>query len=129
MENLRHLLSTYNPDEALYFGCRFKPFSKKGYMSGGAGYILSRYSCMFHANLETSTFREAVKQIVPAFNDSEICPQKNENLEDVKIGDCAAKLNFTFVDTRDEKVNHISDSPRPVESGINPGSRGYGTLV
>lgn len=31
----------HNPSEAVYFGCRFKPFVKQGYMSGGAGYVLS----------------------------------------------------------------------------------------
>lgn len=28
--------------EPIYFGCRFKPFVKQGYMSGGAGYVLSK---------------------------------------------------------------------------------------
>jgi len=26
----------------MYFGCRFKPYVKQGYMSGGAGYVLGR---------------------------------------------------------------------------------------
>ena len=54
-----------------------------------------------------SVFREAVRRIVPAFDNPKICPQKNENLEDVKIGHCAEKLGFTFVDTRDAKVRVI----------------------
>ena len=29
-------------EEPVYFGCKFKPFTKQGYMSGGAGYILSK---------------------------------------------------------------------------------------
>lgn len=42
LENLRYMLSSYEPSKAIYFGCRFKPFVKQGYMSGGAGYVLSR---------------------------------------------------------------------------------------
>lgn len=36
------MLMVHNPSEPVYFGCRFKPFVKQGYMSGGAGYVLSR---------------------------------------------------------------------------------------
>jgi hypothetical protein len=37
VENLRYMLSDYNSSEPTYFGCRFKPYVKQGYMSGGAG--------------------------------------------------------------------------------------------
>uniref|UniRef100_A0A4W3GKK6 N-acetylgalactosaminide beta-1,3-galactosyltransferase n=1 Tax=Callorhinchus milii TaxID=7868 RepID=A0A4W3GKK6_CALMI len=40
--NLRWLLSAHSPDRPVYFGKRFKPYVKQGYMSGGAGYVLSR---------------------------------------------------------------------------------------
>ncbi|QQP41194.1 Uncharacterized protein FKW44_015482 [Caligus rogercresseyi] len=42
VENLRYLLQNYSSSDPLHFGCRFKPFTKSGYMSGGAGYVLSR---------------------------------------------------------------------------------------
>ncbi|OCT92885.1 hypothetical protein XELAEV_18015951mg [Xenopus laevis] len=42
MDNLRWMLSNYTPDQPIYFGKRFKPYIKQGYMSGGAGYVLSR---------------------------------------------------------------------------------------
>lgn len=44
MENLRYLLMGYDKNKSLYIGCRFKPFSKSGFMSGGAGYILTKSS-------------------------------------------------------------------------------------
>ncbi|OWA53078.1 putative Glycoprotein-N-acetylgalactosamine 3-beta-galactosyltransferase 1 [Hypsibius exemplaris] len=42
MENLRRFLSNYSHADPLYFGCQFSPFTPQGYMSGGAGYVLSR---------------------------------------------------------------------------------------
>ena len=42
MENLRYLLSGYNETEPIWFGCEFKVIVKDGYMSGGAGYVLSK---------------------------------------------------------------------------------------
>ena len=42
MENLRFMLLAYSPNDPVYFGCKFRPFTKQGYMSGGSGYVLSR---------------------------------------------------------------------------------------
>ncbi|MPC09079.1 Glycoprotein-N-acetylgalactosamine 3-beta-galactosyltransferase 1 [Portunus trituberculatus] len=35
MENMRYMLSTYDSSLPIYFGSRFKKFTKQGYMSGG----------------------------------------------------------------------------------------------
>uniref|UniRef100_A0A672IML3 Glycoprotein-N-acetylgalactosamine 3-beta-galactosyltransferase 1 n=1 Tax=Salarias fasciatus TaxID=181472 RepID=A0A672IML3_SALFA len=42
VENLRYILSRLDPEKPLYLGRRFRPFVRQGYMSGGAGYVLSR---------------------------------------------------------------------------------------
>ena len=42
VDNLRHFLSEQNSSEPVYFGHHFKSFTKQGYMSGGAGYCLSK---------------------------------------------------------------------------------------
>ena len=42
LENLRFMLSAYNSSEPIWFGCEFDVIVKEGYMSGGAGYVLSK---------------------------------------------------------------------------------------
>ena len=42
IENLRYLLKDHNYSHPLYFGRKFKPHVNQGYMSGGAGYVLSK---------------------------------------------------------------------------------------
>lgn len=42
VENLRFMLQHHNHSDPVYFGCKFKPYVKQGYMSGGAGYVLSK---------------------------------------------------------------------------------------
>ena len=42
VENLRYMLQSYDPAEAIWFGCKYHPYVERGYMSGGAGYVLSR---------------------------------------------------------------------------------------
>lgn len=38
----RYLLKDYDTSLPMYFGRKFKQFVKQGYMSGGAGYVLSK---------------------------------------------------------------------------------------
>ena len=42
MENLRNLLAPMDPDQKIYIGHAFRSRSGGTWMSGGAGYILSR---------------------------------------------------------------------------------------
>jgi glycoprotein-N-acetylgalactosamine 3-beta-galactosyltransferase len=37
VENLRYMVSNYSSEEAIWFGCKYKPYVTQGYMSGGAG--------------------------------------------------------------------------------------------
>lgn len=87
VENLRFMLSAYKPTEPIYLGCRFKPFVKQGYMSGGAGYVLSK---------------EAVKRFVEkAIPDKDKCRQDHGGAEDVEIGICLEKVGVKAGDSRD----------------------------
>ena len=42
IENLKAFLQQHDPSDPIQFGCKLIQIVKKGYMSGGAGYVLSR---------------------------------------------------------------------------------------
>lgn len=90
LENLRYFLSSHDPLKPIWFGCKFKPYVKSGYMSGGAGYVLSK---------------EALKRFVERGLSSEH-PEKcydpeETGAEDVDMGLCMEALNVTAGDSRD----------------------------
>lgn len=84
LDNLRWLLSKYNPEQPIYFGRRFKPYVKQGYMSGGAGYVLSK---------------EALRRFVDAFK-TEKCTHSS-SIEDLALGRCMEIINVEAGDSRD----------------------------
>ncbi|VDD97294.1 unnamed protein product [Enterobius vermicularis] len=87
VENLRFMLLAYSPDAPIYFGCKFKMYMKQGYMSGGAGYVLSR---------------EAVKRFVEdGLTDSHKCKASNTGAEDAEIGKCLQNVGVIAGDSRD----------------------------
>ncbi|KAI1719550.1 fringe-like domain-containing protein [Ditylenchus destructor] len=92
LENLRFMLLAYSPKEPIYFGCKFKPFVKQGYMSGGSGYVLSR---------------EAVRRFVAeAIPDSSRCKKSDSGAEDAEIGKCLANVGVVAGDSRDSNGRH-----------------------
>ena len=83
------MLQTYNATKPLYFGCKFKPYVSQGYMSGGAGYVLSK---------------EALERFVKhGVNDETglICRPDGNVPEDVELGKCMENLDVKAGDTRD----------------------------
>lgn len=108
-ENLRYMLYPYSSSYPIYFGCRFKPFVKQGYMSGGAGYVLSKEAVI-----------RFIEQAIP---DKSKCREDGDGAEDVEMGElkflvfffflekilkcclflgkCLANVNVTAADTRD----------------------------
>ncbi|XP_068140312.1 glycoprotein-N-acetylgalactosamine 3-beta-galactosyltransferase 1-like [Drosophila tropicalis] len=85
VENLRYMLYPYNPQTSIYFGCKFN--LGQVYMSGGAGYVLSR---------------EALRQFVEkGIGNPKICLPGTVENEDIEVGRCMANLNVTAGDSRD----------------------------
>ncbi|XP_068606573.1 glycoprotein-N-acetylgalactosamine 3-beta-galactosyltransferase 1-A [Brachionichthys hirsutus] len=84
VDNLRWILSNRTPEEAIYFGKRFKPYTKQGYMSGGAGYVLSK---------------EALKRFVEGFR-TKVCTHTTP-VEDLALGQCLEKMGVQAGDSRD----------------------------
>ncbi|KAL7832795.1 hypothetical protein SRHO_G00298130 [Serrasalmus rhombeus] len=84
VDNLRWVLSNHSPDEPIYFGRRFKPYTKQGYMSGGAGYVLSK---------------EALKRFVEGFR-TKVCTHTS-SVEDLALGQCMEKMGVQAGDSRD----------------------------
>lgn len=84
VDNLRLVLASHSPDEPVYFGRRFKPYVKQGYMSGGAGYVLSK---------------EALRRFVDGFK-SEKCTHTS-SVEDLAMGQCMQKMGVVAGDSRD----------------------------
>uniref|UniRef100_A0A8C5LNJ7 N-acetylgalactosaminide beta-1,3-galactosyltransferase n=1 Tax=Leptobrachium leishanense TaxID=445787 RepID=A0A8C5LNJ7_9ANUR len=88
MENLRLMLSNYTPDQPIYFGKRFKLFVNQGYMSGGAGYVLSK---------------ESLKRFVDGFREGKANCSHNSPVEDLELGKCMEAMGVMAADTRDSE--------------------------
>ncbi|XP_051499697.1 glycoprotein-N-acetylgalactosamine 3-beta-galactosyltransferase 1-B-like [Apus apus] len=84
--NLRWLLAAHSPQRPVYLGKRFRPWARQGYMSGGAGYVLSR---------------EALRRFVGAVA-SGTCDHTSA-VEDVALGQCLEKLGVEAGDSRDPR--------------------------
>ncbi|XP_047736732.1 glycoprotein-N-acetylgalactosamine 3-beta-galactosyltransferase 1-like [Hyalella azteca] len=90
VENLRYMLSLYNPEIPIYFGCKFKKFYPHGFMSGGGGNVLSR-----------GAVRKFVEE---ALKKPKKCKATEEKgAEDVEMGKCLTSVGVLAGDSRDER--------------------------
>ncbi|XP_071097861.1 glycoprotein-N-acetylgalactosamine 3-beta-galactosyltransferase 1-like [Haliotis cracherodii] len=86
MENLKFLLSHYDPTEGVYVGHLFKKYTKWGYMSGGAGYVISRQA-----------LRLLVEQ---GYNKKNTCAKSGKD-EDVEVASCLHNVGVPVHNTLD----------------------------
>ncbi|KAG8174435.1 hypothetical protein JTE90_025033 [Oedothorax gibbosus] len=87
VENLRHMLEPHSPDSPVYFGRQFHRHTTQGYMSGGAGYVLSR-----------AALRRFVER---GLNKPTLCRSDDGGLEDVELGICLKHSGVAAGDSRD----------------------------
>lgn len=88
VENLRHLLRGYNSSDGVWFGRRSRLYVANGYMSGGAGYVLSRAAL--------------IRLVEHGLPDATKCSPGHEGDEDVQIGRCLQNIGVVTGDSRDE---------------------------
>lgn len=96
VDNLRWVLANHTPEEPIYFGRRFKPYTKQGYMSGGAGYVLSK---------------EALRRFVEGFT-NKVCTHTTA-VEDLAMGQCMEKVGVLAGDSRDSLLRETFHTFRP----------------
>ncbi len=81
IDNLKNFVSHYDSESAIYFGCKFK-VNEVVYMSGGAGYVLSR-----------EALKRFVKQSISNHTDTEFCKAySDDGAEDLEIGKCLQNI-------------------------------------
>ncbi|KAH8393672.1 hypothetical protein KR200_009333 [Drosophila serrata] len=90
MENMRLMLQPYSPDTPIYFGSTFN-LSSEIYMSGGAGYVLSR---------------KAVELFVNATGENSVCEPGASGTEDFEMGRCMELLKVKAGESRDLYGRH-----------------------
>ncbi|XP_068140299.1 glycoprotein-N-acetylgalactosamine 3-beta-galactosyltransferase 1 [Drosophila tropicalis] len=85
MENLRYMLSYYDPDMPVYFGYKMTRYNVS-YMSGGASYVLSRQALN--------------RFMLQAYPSEIICPQpKKMGIEDFYMGICLQNVGVHLIDS------------------------------
>ena len=85
MENLRFFLLTKNPEKAVFYGQHFSGSEvRQGFVSGGAGYVVSREALRRFGNREPG-----------------VCAEDTPSGEDVEFARCMERLHVRVGDSRD----------------------------
>ncbi|VDD97300.1 unnamed protein product [Enterobius vermicularis] len=102
---LRYFLYNQSCEEPVYFGGRLDAEIKNGYMSGGAGYVLSRYA-----------LKKFVTEGLPDRNN---CAFYNKLYEDVELARCLEKIGVQRGESRDVEKKHrfLAESPEALIAG------------
>lgn len=110
VENLRYLLSKHNPNEPGHLGYLFKKFLTSGYMSGGAGYVISNTG--FRMMLEKGLLKENCS--IPSE------PEDPESSEDVETGRCLEKVGVPVISSLDSEGRETFHPYPPYKHLVGP---------
>ncbi|XP_017053554.1 glycoprotein-N-acetylgalactosamine 3-beta-galactosyltransferase 1 isoform X2 [Drosophila ficusphila] len=105
MENLRHMLMSYSPDELIYFGCKLRSPNGQIFMHDASGIVFSR---------------AALKRFsLAALTNESICSsEKRGNEATEELGRCLTNVNVIPGNSRDELLGHRF---LPFESDVHLG--------
>lgn len=88
MENLRHMLKSFDATKAIGFGCKLKSTDvKQGYFSDEVGYVLSK---------------NALIQLIDGIQSDEKCKSSADRSSDVRISKCLEEMNVILDTGNDE---------------------------
>ncbi|OQV14463.1 putative Glycoprotein-N-acetylgalactosamine 3-beta-galactosyltransferase 1 [Hypsibius exemplaris] len=111
VENLRLFLSNHSATEAVYFGNEFSHDIPGGFLSGGAGYVLSK---------------TAVQLIVEKGFDTGLCDLADHEVEEHRLAQCAGKVG---VRQDGDTIDHLGRGrffPYGPEKHFTPGNEDLG---
>ena len=87
MDNMRQLLSNFNPLSALHLGFRYEdPNNGKHFMSGGPGYVLTREAIRRFVEIGLTNVSELEPPNTINSTDSNCPIGQHEGQEDVNLG-------------------------------------------
>lgn len=110
IENLRYLLAKHNSSEPGHLGYVFNRFFSSGYMSGGAGYVISKAGFMLM--LENG--------ILVGNCSIPVEPDDPEKSEDVETGRCLEKVGVPVISSLDSEGRETFHPYPPYKHLIGP---------
>ena len=114
LENMRFLLSHYNSSKPGYLGYHFNRHVHNGYMSGGAGYVLSKAA--FRTLIEEGINKDSCN-----FSPTNLDPEASE---DINIGRCLNKTGIPVLSSLDI-FGRETYHPYPVQQYLTGSLPGY----
>ena len=110
LENLRRFVSMHDSNKPGHFGYLFKKFLESGYMSGGAGYVISN-----------AGFRQMLEKGL-LINNCSIPkePDDPESSEDVETGRCLEKVGVPVISSLDGENRETFHPYPPYKHLVGP---------